>query len=144
MQYRYCTIFLDYSIGRTIFTERATIPLMVGWFFLSVIINLPLMLHDAWGEDPAGFCGTKKFTSVPLLISYEFSVILVFVGSMIITAIYYYRLVRWIKQHEAPLIRSGKDSEDYTSGVMRVMKFVTLVPFCTSMSFVRIILYSVF
>uniref|UniRef100_A0A914WX80 G-protein coupled receptors family 1 profile domain-containing protein n=1 Tax=Plectus sambesii TaxID=2011161 RepID=A0A914WX80_9BILA len=124
------------SIGRAIFTEGATIPLMVGWFFLSVLLNLPLMLNDAWGEDPAGFCGTKKFTSVPLLISYECTVILVFVGSMIITAIYYYRLVAWLKQQEASRRRRrsnicNNDVVDYTSGVMRVVKIFTLIPICT-------------
>uniref|UniRef100_A0A914WVL8 G-protein coupled receptors family 1 profile domain-containing protein n=1 Tax=Plectus sambesii TaxID=2011161 RepID=A0A914WVL8_9BILA len=109
---------------------------MVGWFFLSVFLNLPLMLNDAWGEDPAGFCGTKKFTSIPLLISYECTVILVFVGSMIVTAIYYYRLVAWLKQQEASRRRRKSslcsiEAVDYTSGVLRVMKFVMLVPLCT-------------
>uniref|UniRef100_A0A914WEG6 G-protein coupled receptors family 1 profile domain-containing protein n=1 Tax=Plectus sambesii TaxID=2011161 RepID=A0A914WEG6_9BILA len=117
-----------YSVGRAIFTERAAIPLMVGWFFMSIIVNLPLMLNDAWGEDPSGFCGAKKFTSVPLLLSYELSVVLVFAVSMTITAIYYYRLVSWLKQHQTSLAQSSNESIDYTSSVMRVVKIVTLVP----------------
>uniref|UniRef100_A0A914X084 G-protein coupled receptors family 1 profile domain-containing protein n=1 Tax=Plectus sambesii TaxID=2011161 RepID=A0A914X084_9BILA len=117
------------SIGRAMFAERTTLPLIVGWYFLSVTLNLPLMLNDAFGEDPGGFCGAKKFTSVRLLLSYEFSVMLVFVGSLIITAIYYYRLVKWLKSHAT--IRNSKESVDYTTGVMRVTKIVTLLPLFT-------------
>uniref|UniRef100_A0A914W8Q7 G-protein coupled receptors family 1 profile domain-containing protein n=1 Tax=Plectus sambesii TaxID=2011161 RepID=A0A914W8Q7_9BILA len=106
---------------------------MVIWYFLSVAFNLPLMLNDAWGEDPAGFCGAKKFTSIPLMISYEFSIIVVFYGALTITAIYYYRLVAWLKQQEASVNSNSynKDAVDFTSGVVRVMKIVTLFPLCT-------------
>uniref|UniRef100_A0A914ULU9 G-protein coupled receptors family 1 profile domain-containing protein n=1 Tax=Plectus sambesii TaxID=2011161 RepID=A0A914ULU9_9BILA len=117
-----------FSIGRAIFADRAVIPLMVVWFFLSIVLNLPLLLNDAWGEDPSGFCGAKRFTSVPLLLSYELSVMLVFAVSMTVTAIYYYRLVAWLKQHQASLLQSSNETVDYTSSVMRVVKIVTLVP----------------
>uniref|UniRef100_A0A914VIM7 G protein-coupled receptor n=1 Tax=Plectus sambesii TaxID=2011161 RepID=A0A914VIM7_9BILA len=93
------------------------------------------MLNDAFGEDPSGFCGTKKFTSVPLLLSYEFTVILIFFGSLLITGIYYYRLIKWLKDKEASIRRRSvaynNESIDYTSGVMRVMKIVTLLPLFT-------------
>uniref|UniRef100_A0A914V8G3 Uncharacterized protein n=1 Tax=Plectus sambesii TaxID=2011161 RepID=A0A914V8G3_9BILA len=118
------------------------VPLIVGWYFFCVILNLPLMLNDEWGEDPAGFCGAKKFTSVRLLLIYEFTAVLVFFGSMTLTAIYYYRLVVWLKGQEA-LVRCSQESVDYTSGVMRVTKFVTSLPIFTSTSIVRIILYSI-
>uniref|UniRef100_A0A914W4F8 G-protein coupled receptors family 1 profile domain-containing protein n=1 Tax=Plectus sambesii TaxID=2011161 RepID=A0A914W4F8_9BILA len=126
-----------------------TLPLIVGWFFLSVILNLPLMLNDAFGEDPAGFCGAKKFTSVRLLFIYEFTAVLVYVGSQIITAVYYYRLVKWLKREKGSIRRRRRrrsricnnDVMDYTSGVMRVTKIITLLPLFTSTSMVRIILY---
>uniref|UniRef100_A0A914UQ93 G-protein coupled receptors family 1 profile domain-containing protein n=1 Tax=Plectus sambesii TaxID=2011161 RepID=A0A914UQ93_9BILA len=112
-----------------------TLPLIVGWFFLSVILNLPLMVNDAFGEDPAGFCGAKKFTSVQLLLIYEFTAVLVYFGSLIVTAVYYYRLVKWLKREKGSIRRrssSNNDVMDYTSGVMRVTKIITLLPLFTN------------
>uniref|UniRef100_A0A914V819 G-protein coupled receptors family 1 profile domain-containing protein n=1 Tax=Plectus sambesii TaxID=2011161 RepID=A0A914V819_9BILA len=89
--------------------------------------NLPLMLNDAFGEDPSGFCGAKKFTSIPLLLGYEFTVVFAYFGSLAVTGIYYYRLAKWLKRHQT--IPSGNRHEvDYTRAIMRVMKIVTLMP----------------
>uniref|UniRef100_A0A914V7F9 G-protein coupled receptors family 1 profile domain-containing protein n=1 Tax=Plectus sambesii TaxID=2011161 RepID=A0A914V7F9_9BILA len=116
-----------FSVSSAIFSERATIPLIVSWFFIAAISNLPLMLNDAFGEDPSGFCGAKKFTSIPLLLGYEFSVIFAFVGSMAVTGIYYYHLTKWLKKHQT--VPTGNHQEvDYTRAIMRVMKIVTLMP----------------
>lgn len=108
------------------------IPLMVGWFFFAAFLNLPLMLTNAFGEDPSGFCGAKKFTSVPLLLSYEMSIIFMFAGSLIVTGIYYYRALKWLKQHHSQNIATNhKEIVAYTRGILRVMKIVTLLPLST-------------
>uniref|UniRef100_A0A914V5H9 G-protein coupled receptors family 1 profile domain-containing protein n=1 Tax=Plectus sambesii TaxID=2011161 RepID=A0A914V5H9_9BILA len=116
-----------FSISSALFSKRVTIPLIVSWFFIAAISNLPLMLNDAFGEDPSGFCGAKKFTSIPLLLGYEFSVIFAFVCSLALTGIYYYRLTKWLKKHQTVSTRNHQEV-DYTQAVMRVMKIVTLMP----------------
>uniref|UniRef100_A0A914W2I3 G-protein coupled receptors family 1 profile domain-containing protein n=1 Tax=Plectus sambesii TaxID=2011161 RepID=A0A914W2I3_9BILA len=116
-----------FSISNALFSKRATIPLIMSWSFIAAISNLPLMLNDAFGEDPSGFCGAKKFTSIPLLLGYEFSVVFAYFGSLAVTGIYYYRLAKWLKQHQT--IPTGNHQEvDYTRAIMRVMKIVTLMP----------------
>uniref|UniRef100_A0A914VRQ9 G-protein coupled receptors family 1 profile domain-containing protein n=1 Tax=Plectus sambesii TaxID=2011161 RepID=A0A914VRQ9_9BILA len=116
-----------FSISNALFSKRATIPLILSWSFIAAISNLPLMLNDAFGEDPSGFCGAKKFTSIPLLLGYEFSVVFAYFGSLAVTGIYYYRLAKWLKQHQT--IPTGNHQEvDYTRAIMRVMKIVTLMP----------------
>lgn len=110
-----------------------TLPLIFGWSFIAILLNLPLILNNAFGEDPSGFCGAKKFTSNRLLLNYEFSTVAVFLGSMAITVIYYCRLVKWLKQHESSA-RNTQEAVDYTRAVMRVMKIVTLLPILSGIS----------
>uniref|UniRef100_A0A914UND3 G-protein coupled receptors family 1 profile domain-containing protein n=1 Tax=Plectus sambesii TaxID=2011161 RepID=A0A914UND3_9BILA len=116
-----------FSLSSALFSKRATIPLIVSWFFIAAISNLPLMLNDAFGEDPSGFCGAKKFTSIPLLLGYEFSVVFAYFGSLVVTGVFYYRLAKWLKLHQTAST-GNRQEVDYTRSIMRVMKIVTLMP----------------
>jgi hypothetical protein len=100
-------------------------PLILGWFCLAFASNIPLLLNNAFGEDPSGFCGAKKFTSVLLLCWYLCTVVSVFFSGLLFTAVYYYRLAQYLKLHRN---NNNSDSVHYTRAIMRVMKIVTLIP----------------
>jgi hypothetical protein len=117
------------SLGHFLFQDSHTIQLIASWFFLSAILNLPLLLSHANGEDPAGFCGAKKFTSIYLLISYELTIIASFAVSVIITGVYYYRLGNWLKANQTT---TNQDSIKLTQSLMRFMKIVTILPMFTA------------
>jgi hypothetical protein len=120
----------QFSLGRTIFADKRIVPLIVSWFAVAFFSNVPLLLNDAFGEDPSGFCGAKKFSSVLLLSFYLSTLVLIWTVSLILTAIYYYRLIKWLKANQNATT-GGPESIDYTRCIMRVMKIVTLIPiFC--------------
>ena len=120
-----------FSLPRIIFAEKAVIPLMIGWFFFVVFINIPLIFFHAFGEDPTGFCGTKKYESVLLLIYYEMTVIAVFFCGLVVTTIYYYRLSKWLKNNRSDF---NSATNQYTRSLMRLMKIITLLPIITGQS----------
>jgi hypothetical protein len=100
--YAICTLPANngvFSLGRTIFSKRMTVPLIFGWYGCAFLINLPLILNQAYGEDPVGFCGAIKFTSVGIMMFYLLAAS-IFPLSLLTTALYYYRLAKWLKQHQ--------------------------------------------
>jgi hypothetical protein len=62
---------------------------------------LPLFIYHSFGEDEAGICGTKKFTSVVKLMSYELSILVVFVTGYSLTGVYYYQLTKFLRNNQS-------------------------------------------
>lgn len=85
---------------RKLFSEQGTVPLVIGWYCIAYLIQSPLIVTDSFGEDEAGYCGAKKFISISLLVSYEFSVIAVFAGGIGLTTFYYFRLAKWLRHNQ--------------------------------------------
>uniref|UniRef100_A0A914V3W7 G-protein coupled receptors family 1 profile domain-containing protein n=1 Tax=Plectus sambesii TaxID=2011161 RepID=A0A914V3W7_9BILA len=117
------------SVGHALFKDSRTIPVIAGWFFLSTILNLPLPLNDANGEDPAGFCGAKEFTSIGLMIYYELTVIASFAISLIVTGIYYFRLAKWLRVNQST---SNREAAKVTQSLMKFTKIAMLLPLFTA------------
>jgi hypothetical protein len=89
------------SIGQKLFAEQMIMPLMVAWFCFAYSINLPLIIYHSFGEDEVGICGAKKFTSVVKLMSYELSILVVFVTGNSLTGVYYYLLAKWLRKNQS-------------------------------------------
>lgn len=106
------------------------VPLILIWFSLSVIMNIPLILYDVYGEQPTGFCGAKAFGSTQLQIIFEVCVPGNYFIANVIAGIYYYRLINWLQRHEESRSQqaTNKESVDYTRSLMRVVKYTTLIP----------------
>uniref|UniRef100_A0A914WFS7 Uncharacterized protein n=1 Tax=Plectus sambesii TaxID=2011161 RepID=A0A914WFS7_9BILA len=118
------------TLLQKLFAERAIIPLVIAWYCVAYLMQSPLIFTDSFGEDQAGFCGARKFTSVLLLASYEVSVIVVFAGGMALTGVYYFRLAKWLRQNQSI---SNQESVSYTRSLMIVMKVETLLPLIAEM-----------
>uniref|UniRef100_A0A914W7U4 G-protein coupled receptors family 1 profile domain-containing protein n=1 Tax=Plectus sambesii TaxID=2011161 RepID=A0A914W7U4_9BILA len=118
------------SLMINLFTRKSIVPVIALWFLFAFAINIPLLTFDAFGEDPGGFCGARKFASVPLLLAYEFSCISIFAISMLMTGYYYIRLTTWLNSHQVTHISS--ETMNYTRAVMKLMKAVTIVPMVTA------------
>ena len=89
------------SIGRTVFADRMIIPLIIGWFCFDYLLNFPLIITHSFGEDETGFCGARKFTSIELLASYQMVCLGIFVLAYVLAGVYYYRLSKWLHQHQS-------------------------------------------
>lgn len=100
--------------------------MIAAWFLVSPNLSLPLLLYDKLGEDPVGFCGAKKFTSVGWLIYYELSLVFVFFFGLLITAIYYYRLANWLKRQQTTV--NKEEMVKFTRELMYAMRVVTVLP----------------
>jgi hypothetical protein len=99
--------------------------LIIGWFSITAIGNLPLLLNNAFGEDPGGFCGARKFTEVKMLLLYEMSTMSIFFVSLVLSGLYYMRLAKWLKQHEDS---TNAEGINFTREIMMVTKIITLIP----------------
>jgi hypothetical protein len=114
-----------FSLLKLLFADRMILPLIIGWFCLDFSTIIPLLLNNAFGEDPSGYCGAKKFTSLLLLSWYLSTAVLAFFIGLVLTVFYYYRLARFLKTH---LNNSSENSVNYTRAIMRLMKIVILIP----------------
>jgi hypothetical protein len=76
------------------------VPLIVSWFAFSFLLNLPLFLNNAFGEDlQLGLCCAKPFTSVTMLSYYEVSMMATFSSALLIAAIYYRLLAKFLNSN---------------------------------------------
>uniref|UniRef100_A0A914WVE2 G-protein coupled receptors family 1 profile domain-containing protein n=1 Tax=Plectus sambesii TaxID=2011161 RepID=A0A914WVE2_9BILA len=113
-----------FSLGKALFSDRWIIPVIVGWFCLSAVSNVVLLFNDGFGEDPGGFCGARKFTEVHILLIYEVTMLVFFV-SLVLSAVYYFRLAKWLKQNQQS---ASGEAMNYTRQIMTVTKIITLIP----------------
>uniref|UniRef100_A0A914WM04 G-protein coupled receptors family 1 profile domain-containing protein n=1 Tax=Plectus sambesii TaxID=2011161 RepID=A0A914WM04_9BILA len=123
----YKIIITDYgkfSLGKTLFSNRFIIPLMIGWCCLSSANTVIMSLYDTSGEDPGGFCGNKKFTDIHMLLLYEINMLIFFL-SLILSAFFYVRLGNWLKQHQRS---ASEDVIRATRDIMRYSSIVTIIP----------------
>ncbi len=88
-----------------------------------------LLFYNAFGEDPDGFCGLKKFTDVRLLLIYlSLGCGLLFIA-LFLAGFYYYRLTKWLKQNQNSTNVTGMN---YTRDIMAVMKVIIVIPLILS------------
>jgi hypothetical protein len=97
----------------------------IGWYCLSALGNLPLLLNNGFGEDPGGWCGAKRFTDVRILLMYEFWGMGVFCVSLCLAGIYYFRLTKWLEQHQQT---ANVEGINHTRQIMMVTKIITIIP----------------
>uniref|UniRef100_A0A914VM47 G-protein coupled receptors family 1 profile domain-containing protein n=1 Tax=Plectus sambesii TaxID=2011161 RepID=A0A914VM47_9BILA len=121
---------------RAICGDHYVLHLIIGWYIIVVIANVPLILGNSFGEDPSGFCLLRRFETPPLLIYYLATAINTVVLSLSITGLYYYKLSKWMKEHQNQLqnIARNSTSEAYTvtKELMRLMRFISILPVLTS------------
>ena len=97
-----------------------------------LLVPLPFVLENAFGQDPMGVCGLARFNSVFLWIYYIvfMSVALI---SYAITFIFYRKLNSWVNAKTSMIILTAETKETLlvTRNLMRLIRWLLFLPVIT-------------